>query len=99
MHDIHTNIGTFTIDDGSEDDSRICVEPQVVDALGPNSTYAWPTDQMEALQAAAEEAGAQANLLVPGGWRITPGSAMPQVEANLKRLANAMQPTDRQTVV
>jgi hypothetical protein len=99
MQDLATRIGVFVIDDGSVDDCRIHVRSvEVVENRGPDSTYSWLTDQEEALLAAAASVGATAMLLVPGGWRITPGTAMPAVVHALAALAKTMAPTDRRTM-
>ena len=96
METFLTPIGTFCVDDFSMSDARISiVEVEVVEALGPNSVYAWSLDQEEALVEAAKDIGATASLLVPGGFRIVPGEALPKVVEALKARAATMTPTGR----
>lgn len=77
MRTLATPLGSFWIDDASASDTRVGVsDVTVAENLGPNSTYAWSLDQEEALLGAASDVGARLELLVPGGWRLSPGGAL-----------------------
>lgn len=94
--DLDTKLGTYWVDDFSVDDVRVGVrEVTMVLNRGPDSEYEWSLDQEEALHTAAREAGARAELLVPGGWRIIPGTALPALKARLKELAASWPVTGR----
>ena len=98
MRNLATPIGQFWIDDGSPEDTRIGVHGvTVVENQGPNSTYAWSLDQEEALFAAARLVGAELDLLVPGGWRVVPGAALPRLIAALEACAATASPSARKT--
>ena len=99
MRKLITPIGGFYIDDALVGDSRIgIVDVEIVENRGPESIYGWPTDQQEAIHAAAQSAGTTAELITPGGWRI-PGGKMPAVVAALEAFAATRLPTARRTVV
>lgn len=94
--DIDTKLGTYWVDNFSVDDTRVGIrDVTMVLNRGPDSEFEWSLDQEEALMAAAREAGAQAELLVPGGWRIIPGTALPALKERLKELAASWPVTGR----
>ena len=96
LDDLETPIGTFSFDTFLLSDTRIGIKDcRIEEDRGPNSTYSWPLDQEEALIAAAQDVGAEASLLVPGGFRITPGSAVAAVREALRFRCHAMKPTGR----
>ena len=98
MHDLPTPLGTFWVDDFSLADARIGVaDVERVDNWGPDSTFRWSADQEDALRQAAVEVGATLALLVPGGWRVLPGTALPALLPALARIAAAWAPTGRRT--
>lgn len=94
---IVTPIGTYWFDPSS-DDARVGIaELTTVDALGPDSTYSWSLDQEEALLWTARELHAQLDLVVAGGWRVTPCELMPRFIETLKLRAARTTPTSRMT--
>lgn len=100
MRELATPLGTYWIDDYSSEDTRIGLrDVELVDNRGPDSTYRWSLDQEEALLAAAAEVHASLSLLVPGGWRLTPGTALPAFEAALARGAARRPVTGRRSPV
>ena len=93
-----TAIGDFYLDGSPTGGCGVGVSSvETVDNLGPNSTYAWSEDQEEAIRAAAAEAGAALELMVPGGWRVTPAATFAKFTEALARIANSMRPTSRRT--
>lgn len=99
MRTLDTPLGPFWIDDFSLADIRVGLRSvDVVQNLGPDSTYAWSLDQEEALFAAARAVGASLDLLVPGGWRLSPGEALPRFLVALEACAATMKRSDRRTV-
>ena len=98
MRTLTTPLGGFWIDDASPTDTRVGVDSvTTVDNYGPNSTYAWSLDQEEALVAAANASGGKLDLLVPGGFRLTPGEALPQFIEALSGYAATRTLTSRMT--
>lgn len=94
--DIDTKLGTYWVDNFSVDDIRVGIrDVTMVLNRGPDSEYEWSLDQEEALLAAAREVGARAELLVPGGWRIIPGTALPALKARLPEVAAGWTVTRR----
>lgn len=96
-HAVHTGIGSFTVD-STPGDCRVHIDGvELHTNLGPDSLYRWSLDQEEALFAAAREAQATAELIVPGGFRIAPDSAVPAFLRALARIGAEMTRTDRMT--
>jgi hypothetical protein len=99
LGDLVTPIGTFAFDDALESDARVIIrDVETVENLGPNSTYAWSLDQEEAILAAANDVGAEATLIAPGGWQIKPGRLLAAVGVALGERARAMKRNGRRIV-
>ena len=94
-YDLSTALGIYWVHEG-QDDVRVGIR-DVTMALnrGPDSEYEWSLDQEQALARAAHDVGATIDLLVPGGWRITPGSAMPALRVRLPAVAGEWVRTGR----
>ena len=98
MYDVNTPLGSFWVDNFSAKDTRIGIrDVERVDNMGPDSTFRWSADQEDALHKAAGEVGATLDLLVPGGWRVQPGTALPALEKALTRIAATMPRSSRMT--
>jgi hypothetical protein len=99
LGDLITPIGTFGFDDALESDSRVVLrDVEIVENLGPNSTYAWSLDQEEAILGAALDVGVEANLVTPGGWQIKPGRSLVAFAGALAARARHMRRTGRRAV-
>ena len=96
FYDLSTSLGTYWVQDGQDDDVRVGLRDVTIAVnRGPESEYEWSLDQEQALERAAHDVGASIELIVPGGWRITPGSAMAALRTRLPAVAGQWAYTGR----
>ena len=92
-----TKLGPFWVDDFRTPRETRVGFPDIsfVRMVGQDPEYAWSLDKEEVLHEAAGDVGAEVSLLVPGGWTLTPPSALDAFIEAVKVRAEAKAPTNR----
>ncbi len=96
MH-FDTKLGPFWVDDfRTPAETRVGFEDiSFVRMVGQDPEYMWSLDKEEVLYEAAHDVGGSVSLIVPGGWRLEPTTALEAFIEAVKARAAAKTPTNR----